>query len=164
MQEYDEIHGGSYGELHSEFSAKSPLRDLRAPELGEFDVLTDVIPNAKARGIQTYCLFEEAYNPQLMRGFEKIAEVHLNGEIGGSTCLNNPAARDFLVALVEDWFKHNDVDGMMWESERQGPFNNTIGAHFGRLSGNTRLFVSVTFRQASMSSPAGGVRKDRDEP
>lgn len=48
---------------------------MRAPELGEFDVLADVIPKAKARGMQTYCLFEEAYNPRLMPGFEKIAEL-----------------------------------------------------------------------------------------
>src|SRR5438552_18160494 len=63
-QEYDEIHGGSYTALHAEFRAKSPLQDVRAPELGEFDILADVIPKAKARGLQTYCLFEEAYNPR----------------------------------------------------------------------------------------------------
>lgn len=159
VQEYDEIHGGSYTELHSEFSARSPLRDLRAPELGEFDVLRDVIPKAKARGMQTYCLFEEAYNPRLMPGFERIAEVDLNGEMGGSTCLNNPAARDLLIALVEDWFKHNDLDGMMWESERQGPFNNTIGAHFGRLGGNTRIFC---FCRYCTSKAAGqGIKVER---
>lgn len=140
VREYDDIHGGSYTALHAEFRAKSPLQDVRAPELGAFDILADVVPKAKARGMQTYCLFEEAYNPRLMPGFEKMAEVDLNGETGGSTCLNNPAARDFLVALVEDWFRHNDLDGMMWESERQGPFNNTIGAHFGRFTGNTRVF------------------------
>jgi hypothetical protein len=140
VQEYDEIHGGSYTALHAEFRAKSPLEDVRAPELGEFDVLADVIPKAKARGMRTYCLFEEAYNPRLMRGFGKIAEVDLNGKVGSSTCLNNPHARNFLVALVQDWFKHNDLDGMMWESERQGPLNNTLGAHFGRFTGESRIF------------------------
>lgn len=140
VKEYDEIHGGSYTALHAEFRAKSPLQNVRAPELGEFDILADVIPKAKARGIQTYCLFEEAYNPRLMPGFEKIAEVDFNREIGGSTCLNNPAARDFLTALVGDWFRHNDLDGLMWESERQGPFNDMIGAHFGRFSAKSRIF------------------------
>ncbi|HKV23622.1 MAG TPA: hypothetical protein VJN93_03435 [Candidatus Acidoferrum sp.] len=159
--EYDEIHGGSYTALHSEFRAKSPLQDVRAPDLGKFDVLADVIPSAKKRGLQTYCLFEEAYNPRLMPGFEKIAEVDLNGEMGGSTCLNNPAAPDFLAALVEDWFRHNDLDGMMWESERQGPFNNTIGAHFGRFTGESRIFCFCKYCEAKATGQGIDVARAR---
>lgn len=152
VQEYDEIHGGSYTAVHDDFYAKSVIKNVRAPELGNFDILADVIPKAKARGMQTYCLFEEAYNPRLMPGFEKIAEVDLEGKIGGSTCFNNPHARDFLVALVENWFKHDDLDGMMWESERQGPLNNTLGAHFGRFTGEARIFC---FCQYCASKAAG---------
>jgi hypothetical protein len=37
--------------------------------------------------------------------------------------------------MVEDWFKSNDLDGLMWESERQGPLNNMIGAHLGSVPG-----------------------------
>jgi hypothetical protein len=138
-REYDTIHGGSYTKVHPEFYAKSVIKDVRAPDLGEFDILGDVIPKAKARGMQTYALFEEAYNPRLMPNFEKIAEVDINGKVGGSTCLNNPEARNFLTALVEDWISSNDLDGLMWESERQGPLNNTIGAHFGRGVGNASI-------------------------
>ena len=159
VQEYDEIHGGCYTALHAEFQAKSPLLNVRAPELGDFDVLADVIPKAKARGLRTYCLFEEAYNPRLMPGFEKIAEVDLKGEIGGSTCLNNPAARDFLAALVEDWFRHNDLDGMMWESERQGPLNNAIGAHFGGFTGNSRTFCFCPY--CTEKSAGQGINVER---
>ncbi len=161
VQEYDEIHGGSYTALHAEFRAKSPLQDVRAPELGEFDILADVIPKAKARGLQTYCLFEEAYNPRLMPGFEEIAEVDLNGQIGASTCLNNPGARNFLAALVGDWFRHNDLDGMMWESERQGPFNNTIGAHFGRFNGNARIFCFCRYCTAKAAGEGINVERAR---
>jgi len=140
VQAYDEIRGGSYSKLYPEFSSKSVIQNVRAPELGEFDILADVIPRAKARGMQTYCLFEEAYNPQLMPGFEKIAEVDLNGQVGHSTCFNNPNARSFLVGLVENWFRHNELDGAMWESERQGPLNDTLGAHFGKLNEDSRIF------------------------
>jgi hypothetical protein len=128
--EYDEIHGGSYTRVHPEFYGGSIIKDIRAPELGDFDILADVIPKAKARGMQTYCLFEEAYNPRLIPNFEKIAEVDVYGRSGHSTCLNNPYARAFLVAMVEDWLKSNDVDGLMWESERQGPLNDTLGMNF----------------------------------
>jgi hypothetical protein len=140
VQEYDEVHGGSYSKLYPEFLSKSVIQNVRAPELGEFDVLADVIPKVKSRGMQTYCLFEEAYNPRLMSGFEQIAEIDLNGRLGGSTCFNNPNARNFLVGLVENWFRHNELDGMMWESERQGPLNNTLGAHFGNLSAESRIY------------------------
>lgn len=139
VQEYDEVHGGSYTRIAPEFYTKSVIKDVRAPELGEFDILADVIPAAKKRGMQTYALFEEAYNPRLMPGFEKIAEVDINGRVGGSTCFNNPDARNFLLALVQNWFKLNDLDGLMWESERQGPLNNLIGAHFGRFTGNSSI-------------------------
>jgi len=132
-QEYDQVHGGSYTKVHPEFYANSVIKDIRAPELGDFDILADVTPKAKARGMQTYALFEESYNPRLMPNFEKIAEVDVYGRTSRSTCFNNPYARAFLVSLVGDWFRNNDLDGMMWESERQGPLNTTIEAHFGQM-------------------------------
>jgi hypothetical protein len=151
VQEYDEIHGGCYTRVHPEFHAKTVIQNLRAPELGDFDILADVMPKAKARGMQTYALFEEAYNPRLMPNFEKIADVDINGRVGGSTCLNNPDARNFLVSLVTDWFNSHELDGLMWESERQGPLNNTLGAHFGRFNGNPFIncFCSHCVRKAT---------------
>jgi len=159
VQQYDEIHGGCYTKLHAEFETKSVIKNVRAPELGGFDILAAVIPKAKARGMRTYCLFEEAYNPQLMPGFEKIAEVYMDGRIGGTTCLNNPHTRDFLAALVEDWFTHNDLDGMMWESERQGPLNNMIGAHFGRFSGDSSSYCFCEYCVGKAA--AQGINVDR---
>ena len=142
-QEYDEIHGGSYTKLHPEFYDKSVIKDFRAPELGEFDILADVIPKARARNMQVYCLFEEAYNPRLIPNFEKIAEVDVYGRIGGSTCHNNPEARLFLTSMVKDWLTNNDLDGLMWESERQGPLNDTLEAHFGRIGQSGQSTVSA---------------------
>jgi hypothetical protein len=134
VQEYDRVHGGSFTKVHPEFYAESVIKDIRAPELGEFDILADVIPKAKAKGMQTYALFEEAYNPRLMPNFEKVAEVDVYGNPGRSTCFNNPYARSFISSMVSDWITNNDLDGLMWESERQGPLNNALGAHFGAIS------------------------------
>ena len=159
VQQYDEIHGGSYTKLHADFEAKSVIKNVRAPDLGDFDILADVIPKAKARGMRTYCLFEEAYNPQFMSGFDKIAEVYMDGRTGGTTCLNNPHARDFLAALLGDWFRHNDLDGMMWESERQGPLNNMLGAHFGRFSGNASAYCFCQY--CVTKAGAQGINVDR---
>ncbi len=134
-QKYLKIHGGCYTAVHPEFYADSPIRpeDLRAPDLGKFDILADVTAKAKARGIETYALFEEVYNPKLIPNFEKISEVDVYGRLGPSTCLNNPGARAFLTSMVSDWMTSNELDGLMWESERQGPLNNMIGAHGGSV-------------------------------
>lgn len=134
-QSYDEIHGGSYTAVHPEFYKDSPIFDgLRAPELGNFDCFADVIPKAKSRGIETYALFAEDYNPAFIPNFEKIAEVDLYGKIGRNSCHNNPGLRSFLVSLVQDWFTSNDLDGMMWESERQGPLDTALRADFSTAS------------------------------
>lgn len=133
VQSYDDIHGGSYTKVHPEFYSDSPIRDLRAPELGDFDVLADVIPSVRAKNMQVYALFEEAYNPRLIPNFESVCEVDVYGRLGRTTCFNNPHARAFLMSMVSDWMTNNDIDGLMWESERQGPLNSTIGAHFGSL-------------------------------
>lgn len=131
-QSYDEIRGGSYTAVHPEFYKESPILDgLRAPELGNFDIFADVIPKAKARGIKTYALFAEDYNPAFIPNFEKIAEVDVYGKIGRNSCHNNPGLRSFLVSLVQDWFSSNELDGMMWESERQGPLGTALRASFG---------------------------------
>jgi hypothetical protein len=134
VKEYDQIHGGSYTKVHPQFYNDSVVKDIRAPELGDFDILSEVIPRAKAKGMQIYALFEEAYNPRLIANFSKISEVDLYGKPGRSTCFNNPHARNFLTSMVSDWMTNNDLDGLMWESERQGPLNNALGAHFGNFA------------------------------
>lgn len=159
VQAYDKIHGGSYTKVHPEYYADSVIQDIRAPELGNFDIFADVIPRAKARGIQTYALFEEAYNPRLIPNFEKVAEVDVYGRVGRSTCFNNPNARNFLVSLVSDWFSNNDLDGMMWESERQGPLENTLGMHFGRFDGEAFIHCFCSYCRAK--ARAQGIDAER---
>lgn len=159
VQAYDEVHGGSYTKLHPEFYANSVIKDFRAPELGDFDILADVIPKAKARGMQVYCLFEEAYNPRLIPNFEKIAEVDVYGRVGSDTCFNNPYARNFLTSMVQDWLTNNDVDGLMWESERQGPLNETLEAHFGRIGG--RRFVNCFCEHCVRKGQESGINVER---
>ena len=95
-----------------------------------------MIPKAKSHGIETYALFAEDYNPAFIPNWEKIAEVDLYGKIGRNSCHNNPGLRRFLVSLVQDWFMTNDLDGMMWESERQGPLDTALqGAVSAQLRG-----------------------------
>jgi len=140
-QEYDTkaFHGGSYAALHPQYYGKTILKDLRAPDLGDFDILAAVVPKAKARGIQSYCWFEDVYNPGLIANFEKVAEVDIYGRRTGQACLNNPDIRHFLNSLVEDYIKSHEIDGIMWGSERQGPLNNAIGSRHGGFNGRASL-------------------------
>jgi hypothetical protein len=135
----DTFHGGSYTAVHSQFFQNSVFKDFRAPDVGAFDLLAEVVPKAKARGIANYCWFEDVYNPHYLAGFEQVAEVDIHGQRTNEACLNNPALRDFLRSLVEDFIESHEVDGMMWGSERQGPLNNALGAHHEGFSGRESL-------------------------
>jgi len=130
VQAYGEIHGGSFTKVNPEFYTDSPIsQDLRAPDLGNFDVLADVIPKAKQRGIQTYaCSSDSDYNPAFIPNFERIAEIDVYGRITRSSCHNNPGTRSLQTALLKDWFSNNDLDGFMWECERQGPLDTALTA------------------------------------
>jgi hypothetical protein len=122
------FHGGDYAEVHAEYYRDSIFKDFRAPDVGKFDVLGDVLPKAKARGIKSYCWFEDVYNPRYLANFEQeAAEVDIEGRPTDTACLNNPHVRNFLASLTEDWIKSYDIDGIMWCSERQGPLDNAIG-------------------------------------
>lgn len=136
VQEYDTdtFHGGDYATVHPEYYQGTIFKNFRAPELGSFDVLGEVVPKAKKRGMKSICWFEDVYNPRLLDNFEKVAEVDVYGRKTSQACLNNPYVRNFLSSLVEDWTKSYDVDGVMWCSERQGALNNAVDAHHGRAT------------------------------
>src|SRR5881396_3347706 len=90
-QEYDTktFHGGCYSAVHPEYYKGAAFTDFRAPDLGDFDLLASVVPRAKARGIRSYCWFEDVYNPRLLPNFEKVAEIDVYGRRTGHACLNN---------------------------------------------------------------------------
>jgi hypothetical protein len=142
VQEYDTatFHGGDYARVHPEYYRDTLFHDFRAPDVGNFDLLGSVVPKAKARGIKSYCWFEDVYNPRYLAGFEQLAaEVDVDGKKTSRACLNNPQVRDFVASLAEDWIKSYDIDGIMWASERQGPLDNAIGADAGTFRGRAEL-------------------------
>ena len=161
VQKYDSIHGGSYTAVHPEFYANSVVKDVRAPDLGTFDILKDVVPRARVHGMRTYALFEENYNPSLIPNFAQVADVELHGRTGGSTCFNNPHARAFLTSMVSDWVTSNpDLDGLMWESERQGPLNSLMGAHFNDMAAK-RQRISCFCDYCKRKAEAQGIDAER---
>lgn len=161
-QEYDTktFHGGNYAVVHPQYYRDPVFKNLRAPDVGNFDILGDVIPKAKPRGIKSYCWFEDVYNPRYIPGFEQAAaEMDIDGRLTRRACLNNPRVLEFLASLAEDWIKSYDVDGIMWCSERQGPLDNAIGADAGRFTG--RATITCFCRYCRKKGRDKGIDVDR---
>ncbi len=152
-QQYDAdtFHGGSYTRLHPEYYRDTVLKDLRAPDLGDFDVLEAVVPAAKKRGMKTVCWFEDVWRSDIP-GIDAVQEKDLHGRNAATLCLNNPNYRNFLLGTVEDYARSHDVDGIMWGSERQGPLGNGLGASHGGRSrdpGRVTCFCEFCERKAA---------------
>ena len=132
-QEYDlDFHGGNYGSVHSQYYKDTGLRpeDTRAPDHGNRDIIAEVLPAARRRGMQTILWTEDVWRRDLP-GIEKLLEVDLHGRPGGRVCMNNPYHRNFLLGLVEDYTRSYPIDGIMWGSERHGALGIAIGASHG---------------------------------
>lgn len=131
-QQYDTntFHGGSYTALHSQYFANTPLKDLRAPDLGDFDVFEAVLPVSKQRGMQNIAWFEDVFRSDIP-GVQQLQEKDVHGRNAKTLCFNNPDYRNFLLDLVEDYTRSWDLDGIMWGSERQGALANALGSSHG---------------------------------
>ncbi len=159
-QEYDSnFHGGSYTRIHPEFYRDTSLKEFRAPELGDFDVLDAVVPAARKRGMRTYCWFEDVFRRDIP-GIEKLQERDLYGRNASTLCFNNPEYRGFLLGVVEDYLRSHPVDGVMWGSERQGAFSNAIGAQHGG-AGNDPARVTCFCPYCQRKGEERGLRFDR---
>ena len=127
-QEYDlKFHGGNFAAPHPQYYKNTVLRDTRAPDHGDLDILAEVIPAAKKRGMKVICWLEDVFRTDLPN-IEKVQERDLYGRKAGTLCVNNPDYRNFLTGLVEDYARSYDVDGIMWGSERQGALSDSLGA------------------------------------
>jgi hypothetical protein len=127
-QEYDlNFHGGNFATPHPEFYKNTILKDTRAPDHGNLDILAEVIPAAHKRGMKVICWLEDVFRTDLPN-IEKLQERDLHGRNAETLCVNNPNYRNFLTGLVEDYARSYDIDGLMWGSERQGALADSLGA------------------------------------
>jgi hypothetical protein len=130
-QEYDDnYHGGNFATPHAQYYKGTSILPQRAPDHAGYDVIADVLPHARTRGMKVICWFEDVWRKDVP-GFDRATEVDVHGKPTARTCHRNPNARNFWLALVEDYLRSYDVDGLMWCCERQGPLNNALGASHG---------------------------------
>jgi hypothetical protein len=127
-QEYDlNFHGGNFATPHPQYYNNTVLKNLRAPDHGNLDILAEVLPAAKKRGMKAICWLEDVFRTDLP-GIEKVQERDLYGRNAETLCVNNPDYRNFLTGLVEDYARSYEIDGIMWGSERQGALCDSLGA------------------------------------
>ena len=127
-QEYDlNFHGGNFAMPHPEFYKNTVLKETRAPDHGNLDILAEVLPAAKKRNMKVICWLEDVFRSDLPN-IQKLQELDLHGRNAETLCVNNPEYRNFLTGLVEDYTRSYEVDGIMWGSERQGALCDSLGA------------------------------------
>ena len=125
VQKEDNFFGGFYTTPHAAFYKNTAIKPQRAPDTGDYDVLGDVIPKAKKRGIKTYTWSEDVWNTKVPN-FELIAERDLYGRPAKTACFRNPDHHAFLMGQMEDFSRSYEIDGVLWGSERYGPFGNMV--------------------------------------
>jgi hypothetical protein len=161
-QEYDlNFHGGNYATIHSAYYKDTGVtpESTRAPDHGALDIVAEVLPKAKRRGLRVILWTEDVWRYDLP-GIENLQEVDLHGGKAHRVCVHNPHHRNFLRGLVEDYVRSYDIDGLMWGSERQGALGNALGLSHGGLSsdpGAVGCFCSYCERKAVER----GIRFDR---
>ena len=163
-QQYDSdtFHGGSYASIHDKYYANTPLKNLRAPDLGNFDVFASVLPASRKRGMKNIAWFEDVFRADIPN-VAQVQEKDLHGRNANTLCFNNPGYRNFLLDLVEDYSRSWDLDGIMWGSERQGAFANALGSrHGGRSSDPGRVTCFCEFCQKKATERGINVSRARD--
>ena len=124
------FHGGNYAIANPRFYANTVLKETRATEHGDFDVLAAVLPEAKKRGIKVFASIEDQWR-QDVPGLPALRERDLYGRYANTLCLFNPNVIEFWKALAADLSSSYPIDGILFFNERNGPLLSAIGAsHF----------------------------------
>src|SRR5881396_3453889 len=114
-QESDEkiFRGGNYATPHSEFYQNTALKQTRAPDHGDLDIVAAVLPAARKRGMKLLCSIEDVFRSDLP-GVKEVAEVDLQGRKTGALCLFHPGVRAFWSGLAADLCASYGIDGILF--------------------------------------------------
>ena len=132
------FHGGNYATPHPEFYRGTVLKQTRAPDHGELDIVATVLPAARQRGMRVFCSIEDVFRGDVP-GVKEVAEVDLAGRRTGTLCLCHPDVRAFWTGLATDLCQSYDIDGILFFNERNGPLLNALGASHAQSIASSRV-------------------------
>src|ERR1051326_7483142 len=124
--------GGAFYDYDPKYFRNTVLRGFRAPDYGKFNVIAEVAPKAKARGMDFFA-WDYNNSPEIMSrslaNLSQVAEIDVYGRRTVNPCFNHPDYRAHLVGKIESLLNGypNLVDGIAWGCERMGPLQNMIG-------------------------------------
>ncbi len=141
--------GGYYAAMHEEYYGNTVYKPkyARAPELGDYDVLAEVIPEARRRGLKVIAFFADNFGRNRPH-YEKLTEVDIDGNHTGDVNLISPEYRGLLFGLVEDCIRSYEVDGILWRTERPGPVSNLLDFTHTGGGGPVTSFDPFTLERA----------------
>jgi hypothetical protein len=136
QQDEPKLRGGNFARVHPQYYRDTGIdvRLTQAPDHPELDVIRDLLPPARKRGMKVVGLIQDDFAEDFP-GLDRFQEVDFNGRRAETLCKNNPYYRNFLAGLVEDLTRSYDIDGLMFVCEQQGAFSNILGS---RLRGKAR--------------------------
>ncbi len=140
-------HGGNYATPHAEFYRDTSLKQTRAPDHGDLDIVAAVLPAARERGLKLFCPIEDAWRSDIP-GLANLTEVDLQGRRTTSTlCPLHPEVRAFWVGLATDLCKSYDIDGLLFFNEHNGPLLEALGASHSQRIASSRATCFCEFHQ-----------------
>ncbi len=124
--------GGAFYDYDPKYFRNTILKDFRSPDYGKFNVIAEVAPKVKARGMDFFAWDYNNAFPVMMRAIPnltEVAEVDVYGRRTTSPCFNHPDYRAHLTGKIESLLSGypSEVDGIAWGCERMGPLQNMIG-------------------------------------
>ena len=86
-QQYDTgtFHGGSYAAIHDKYYVNTPLKNLRAPDLGDYDFFASVLPAARKRGMKNIAWFEDVFRSDIPN-VAQVQEKDFHGRNAETLC------------------------------------------------------------------------------
>ncbi len=152
------FHGGNYATPHPEFYRDTVLKQTRAADHGNIDIVAQVLPAAKKRGMRLFCSIEDVFRSDVP-GVKEVAEVDLQGRRTGTLCLCHPDVRAFWTGLATDLCTSYEVDGILFFNERNGPLLNALGASHAQSIASSRVTCFCEHHQRA--AKARGIDAER---
>jgi len=101
------------------------VRDPAQHLWADRDVLEELLPEARKRGMKVYARHLENFHAAQARklpGLAQVLSVDIYGRRAERPCWNHPGYRAWWLAMTEEWFSQYAIDGLILGPERDAPF------------------------------------------